>query len=42
MSSFEEERERYRPRVPETYNPVIEIVERWASVQPPQSDTRGA
>jgi len=30
MSSYEEERERYRPEVPETYNPVIDIVERWA------------
>jgi acetyl-CoA synthetase len=37
MSSYEEERERYRPEVPDTYNPVIEIVERWASEEPDAS-----
>jgi acetyl-CoA synthetase len=30
MSSYEEERASYRPEVPDIYNPVIDIVERWA------------
>ncbi len=34
MRTYEEERERYRPQVPETYNPVIDIVERWAADEP--------
>jgi acyl-coenzyme A synthetase/AMP-(fatty) acid ligase len=34
MTSYEEEREHYRPEVPATYNPVIDIVERWASEDP--------
>ena len=34
MASYEEERASYRPEIPETYNPVIDIVERWAAESP--------
>src|ERR1700750_2087019 len=34
MPSYEEERASYGPEVPETYNPVIDIVERWAAESP--------
>jgi acyl-coenzyme A synthetase/AMP-(fatty) acid ligase len=34
LTSYEEERGSYRPKVPETYNPVIDIVERWALESP--------
>jgi acetyl-CoA synthetase len=34
MRSYEEERTHYRPEVPETYNPVIDIVDRWAQEDP--------
>ena len=34
LSSYEEERRRYRPEVPDVYNPTIDIVERWADEAP--------
>jgi acetyl-CoA synthetase len=34
LASYEHERERYRVDVPGTYNPVIDIVERWAREAP--------
>jgi acetyl-CoA synthetase len=34
LTSYEDERERYRPQVPDIYNPAIDIVERWADEAP--------
>jgi acyl-coenzyme A synthetase/AMP-(fatty) acid ligase len=34
LTSYEEERATYRPVIPDTYNPVIDIVERWAEESP--------
>jgi acetyl-CoA synthetase len=34
LGSYEDERSRYRPEVPDVYNPVIDIVERWAEEAP--------
>ena len=34
MTSYEEERSSYRVEVPDTFNPVIDIVERWARERP--------
>lgn len=34
LTSYEEERASYRVEVPDTYNPVIDIVERWAQEGP--------
>jgi acetyl-CoA synthetase len=34
LSSYEEARANYRPEVPQIYNPVIDIVERWADEAP--------
>ncbi len=34
LTSYEEERATYRPEVPDTYNPVVDIVERWAQESP--------
>jgi acetyl-CoA synthetase len=34
LTSYEDERARYRPEVPDVYNPVIDIVDRWAREAP--------
>ncbi len=34
MKSYEEERRRYRVEVPERFNPVLSIVERWSAEDP--------
>src|SRR5450755_3300022 len=34
LTSYEDERATYRIEMPETYNPVIDIVERWAHESP--------
>jgi acyl-coenzyme A synthetase/AMP-(fatty) acid ligase len=34
LTSYEDERARYRPEVPDAYNPVIDIVERWGEEAP--------
>ena len=34
MASYEEERGRYRPQVPDRFNPTIDIVEKWAQENP--------
>ena len=34
MVSYDEERQSYKPRVPERFNPVLAIVERWAKERP--------
>jgi acetyl-CoA synthetase len=34
LTSYERARATYRPEVPDTYNPVIDIVERWAAESP--------
>jgi acetyl-CoA synthetase len=34
LTSYEDERASYRPEVPDVYNPVIDIVERWAQESP--------
>jgi acetyl-CoA synthetase len=34
MTSYEVERARYRADIPDTYNPTIDIVERWAHERP--------
>jgi acetyl-CoA synthetase len=34
LTSYEHERATYRPEVPDAYNPVIDIVERWADEAP--------
>jgi acetyl-CoA synthetase len=34
MQSYEEERQRFRPQVPDVYNPTIDIVERWGAEAP--------
>lgn len=34
MASYDEERARYRVEVPETFNPVLDIVEKWAAESP--------
>ena len=34
LTSYEDERASYRPELPDAYNPVIDIVERWAEEAP--------
>ena len=34
LTSYDEERASYRPEVGDIYNPVIDIVERWAQESP--------
>ena len=34
LTSYEEARASYRPQVPDRFNPVVDIVERWASEAP--------
>src|ERR1700683_1163187 len=34
LTSYEQERASYRPEVPDVYNPVVDIVDRWASEAP--------
>ncbi len=34
LTSYADERAKYRPEVPDVYNPVIDIVERWAEEAP--------
>ena len=34
LASYEDEREGYRPEVPDVYNPVIDIVEAWGDDAP--------